>query len=47
VASSAANFVLEASKWQKRIDRVVGAPKRLLQLAASFRPPPSDRLPAW
>jgi predicted nucleotide-binding protein (sugar kinase/HSP70/actin superfamily) len=36
VASSAANFVLEASKWQKRIDRVVGAPKRLLQLAASF-----------
>jgi predicted nucleotide-binding protein (sugar kinase/HSP70/actin superfamily) len=35
-ASSAASFVYEAAKWQKRMDKVLGAPRRLLQLAASF-----------
>jgi predicted nucleotide-binding protein (sugar kinase/HSP70/actin superfamily) len=43
VASSAANFIVEAAKWQKRLDlitavpkKILSAPRKLAQLAASF-----------
>ncbi len=34
--ASASDFVYEAAKWKKRLARLGGAPKKLLQIAASF-----------
>jgi hypothetical protein len=34
--STAANFVIEAARWKKRLAKLGAAPRKLLQLAASF-----------